>query len=458
MKHPLPLLAILLLGAFAPSHGAESRNPPAKPNFLLILTDDHGYGDVSAYGPSDARTPNIDRIGAEGMLFSGMRANCTVCSPSRAALLSGRYADRVGVPGVIRTQAADSWGYFDPKVPTIADELKKSGYHTGIVGKWHLGLESPNLPNERGFEFFHGFLGDMMDSYTTHLRHGNNYMRRNTGAIDPQGHATDLFSDWAVDYLRERARSNDQPFFLYLAYNAPHFPMEPPAGWLEKVKRRAPQMDGKRANNVAFVEHLDHAIGRVLAALDEAGLADNTVVVFCADNGGSLPHAQNNDPWRGGKQDHYDGGLRVPFMVRWPARIKAGSKSDYSGLNFDLFPTFLELAGAQPSPELDAVSLVPVLNGGTITRPRDLYFVRREGGAAYGGKSYEAIIRGGWKLLQNDPFSPLELYNLKTDPQEKINLAATNRKMFNDLSSALRQHIQRGGTTPWQKPSRKHQP
>jgi arylsulfatase A-like enzyme len=139
-------------------------------------------------------------------------------------------------------------------------------------------------------------------------------------------------------------------------------------------------------------------------------------------------------------------------MVRWPEQIKAGSRSDYAGLNFDLFPTFLELAGAKPVADLDAISLVPVLQGGTITTPRDLYFVRREGGVAYGGKSYEALIRGDWKLLQNDPFSRRELYHLKSDPQERTNLAATNQKMFNELATALRQHIQRGGATPWQKP------
>jgi arylsulfatase A-like enzyme len=432
---------------------AISEKSSARPNILLIFADDHGYGDVSAYHPSDVRTPNIDRIGAEGMLFTAMRANCTVCSPSRAALLTGRYPDRVGVPGVIRSQPADSWGYFKPSVPTIANELKNAGYHTGLIGKWHLGLESPNLPNERGFDFFHGFLGDMMDSYTTHLRHGNNYMRRNAEVIEPTGHATDLFADWAVDYLRERAKSKDEPFFLYLAFNAPHFPIEPPTEWLAKVKQRAPQLAEPRAKNVAFVEHLDDRIGRVLAALKESGLEGNTVVVFAADNGGSLPHAQNNDPWRGGKQEHYDGGLRVPFMVRWPAQIKAGSRSDYAGLNFDLFPTFLELAGVKPAADLDAVSLIPALKGGAITTSRDLYFVRREGGAAYGGKSYEAIIRGDWKLMQNDPFSPLELYNLKTDPQEKTNLAPSNKKIFNELATALRQHIQRGGATPWQKPS-----
>jgi len=438
------LLTLFFLGLSAPTQADD------KPNFVIIFTDDHGYGDVSAYHESDARTPNIDRIGREGMLFTRMRANCTVCSPSRAALLTGRYPDRVGVPGVIRTQPENSWGHFDPSVPTLADELKKAGYHTAIVGKWHLGLESPNTPNERGFDLFHGFLGDMMDSYTTHLRHGKNYMRRNEEVIAPQGHATDLFTQWSADYIKKRAAHPDQPFFLYLAYNAPHFPIEPPAEWLARVKQRAPQLDEKRASNVAFVEHLDDQIGRVLSSLDQTGLAANTVVVFTADNGGSLPHGQNNDPWRGGKQDHYDGGLRVPFMVRWPGHIQPGSRSDYAGLNFDLFPTFLELAGAEISADLDAVSLAPILKGGKIQGERELYFVRREGGPAYDGKSYEALIRGDWKLMQNDPWSPLELYNLSTDPAERHNVAAKAPNVFRELSDSLRRHIQRGGATAWQ--------
>jgi arylsulfatase A-like enzyme len=425
----------------------------AKPNLLIIYTDDHGCGDVSAYRRADLRTPNIDRLAKEGMLFRNMRANCTVCSPSRAALLTGMYPDRVGVPGVIRTKPLNSWGYFDPAVPTLADEMKKCGYHTAIIGKWHLGLESPNTPNERGFDLFHGFLGDMMDDYVTHLREGFNFMRLNDREIKPEGHATDLFSQWAIDYLKER-RGKPEPFFLYLAYNAPHFPIQPPSEWVEKVRSREPGIEEKRLLNVAFVEHLDHGIGQVLDALDESGLAGSTLVVFTADNGGSLPHAQNNDPWRDGKQSHYDGGLRVPFLMRWPGVIKPGSECGYNGLTFDLFPTCVEAGGGQLPQGVDAVSLMPLLRGGAMEEKRELYFVRREGGRLYGGKSYQALIYDGWKLMQNDPFSPLELYNLKEDPYEQNNLAAGNIRQRNLLQDKMRLHIQRAGAVPWQKPER----
>jgi arylsulfatase A-like enzyme len=440
--------AALLLLALTASAASTAQ----KPNLIFIITDDHGYGDVSAYERRDVFTPHIDRLAAGGMLFTRMRANCTVCSPTRAAILTGRYADRAGVPGVIRTQPENSWGYLAPGVPTLADHLKKAGYRTAIVGKWHLGLESPNTPTERGFDFFHGFLGDMMDSFTTHQRHGQNYMRRNREVIEPQGHATDLFSAWSVDYIRERARDG-QPFFLYLAYNAPHFPIEPPAEWLQRVKQRAPTMEAKRAANVAFVEHLDDGIGRVLAALEATGLARNTLVVFTADNGGSLPHGQSNHPWRDGKQSHYDGGLRVPFAARWPAMIAPGARSDYAGLTFDIAATFMEIAGAARPADFDAVSLLPILRGvPPPAGPRDLYFVRREGGG-YGGKSYEALIRGDWKLLQNNPYAPLELYNLKDDPREERNVIKEQPRVARELEQALRTQVQRGGATPWQKPN-----
>jgi arylsulfatase A-like enzyme len=440
------VLSLLLIS------GAGVASAGTKPNFLIMITDDHGYGDVSTYHASDVRTPHIDRRAAEGMLFTAMRTNATVCSPSRAALLTGRFPDRVGVPGVIRTDPGDSWGYLDPAVPTLADELRRAGYHTAIVGKWHLGLESPNTPNERGFDLFHGFLGDMMDSYLTHLRHGRNYMRRNGDVVNPSGHATELFTAWAAEALRERARRPDQPFFLYLAYNAPHFPIEPPAEWLARLRERSPQLDERRARNAAFVEHLDDNVGRVLAALAELGLDRTTVVAFTSDNGGSLAHGQNNDPWRGGKQSHYDGGLRVPFMIRWPQGIRAGSRCDYPGLVFDLFPTFLELAGVPRPVGLDAVSLLPALRGQPVPASRELYFVRREGGPAYGGKAYEALIRDGWKLMQNDPYGPLELYDLGDDPYERRDLAAARPEVLDEMKTALRKHVQRGGSVPWQPP------
>ncbi len=432
--------------------GGQAVREASRPHVILILTDDHGWGDVSCYSGTDLHTPHIDRLAAEGIRFTRMRANCTVCSPTRAAMMTGRYADRVGVPGVIRTHPQNSWGFLDPATPTLADSLNEVGYHTALVGKWHLGLESPNTPNERGFDFFHGFLGDMMDDYWEHSRHGNNYLRRNQEVIQAEGHATDVFTEWANAYLRERAEQPDQPFFLFLSYNAPHFPIQPPEDWLRRVQERSPDMETSRARNVAFVEHLDDAIGKVLAVLEETGLAENTLVVFTADNGGSIPHAQCNLPWRDGKQSHYDGGLRVPFLVHWPTQVAGSAESDYAGLTFDVFPTFLELAGAEIPEDLDAVSLVPLMRGETLPEGRELYFVRREGGDRYGGKAYEAIIRDDWKLLQNDPWSPLELYHLQEDPQETTNRIDQAPRIARELRAALRAHIQRGGQVPWQRP------
>nr|WP_236649337.1 sulfatase-like hydrolase/transferase [Rhodopirellula sp. SM50] len=445
----LGIAAALMASVLSPTVlQAESETLP---NLVLILADDLGYGDVSYQGAPDVKTPNLDRLAAEGIAFTGMRANCTVCSPTRAAIMTGRYADRVGVPGVIRTVPANSWGHLAPGVPTIADRLGDVGYHSAIIGKWHLGLDSPNTPNERGFDLFHGFLGDMMDDYYDHRRGGINFMRRNAEEIDPEGHATELFTRWAMDYLTRRSESPEQPFFLYLPYNAPHFPIQPPQEWLDRTKSRYPDMDDKRARNVAFVEHLDYNLGRFLTHLDSLGFRDDTLVAFTSDNGGSLPHGQRNLPWRDGKQSHYDGGLKVPFIIRPLDKRLAGTKSDYAGLTFDLTATFLDLAGAPRDAETDAVSLVPILQGDPMPDDsRELYFVRREGNQRYVGGAYHALIRGKWKLMQNDPFSPLELYDLEADPHEEHNVIETNPKIVGQLKRSLQAHIQRGGRVAWQ--------
>lgn len=453
-KNQMQLTNKLFIAGCVLSCFAASRPSAAdQPNFILILADDLGYGDVGFQGAPDIKTPHLNRFAKQGIAFTNMRANCTVCSPTRAAIMTGRYADRVGVPGVIRTTPANNWGYFDPSVPTIADRLKDVGYHTAIVGKWHLGLHSPNQPTERGFDHFHGFLGDMMDDYYTHLRGGFNFMRKGTKTIDPKGHATELFTQWAIDYLKERSKGTDQPFFLYLPYNAPHFPIQPPEDWLARTKQEYPDMEPARAANVAFVQHLDHNLGKLFSAIDELKLADNTVVSFTSDNGGSLRHAQRNLPWRDGKQSHYDGGLRVPFLIRPTDDSLAGTTCDYTGMTFDLNATFLDLAGAKRDSETDAVSLAPVLNGQEMpqpTEPRQLYFVRREGGNAYMGLAYHALIRGQWKLMRNSPFAPLELFDLHADPKETTDVIGKNPKVANEMKQLLREHVQRGGRVSWQ--------
>lgn len=439
-------IALVMIGLAASSRAAD------RPNVIVILADDLGRGDYSAFGTKDIRTPNIDRLIHEGMACDNFFANSCVCSPTRAALLSGCYPDRVGVPGVIRDVPEDSWGHLAKEANLLPKFLAAAGYHTALVGKWHLGYGSPDRPNDRGFDFFHGFLGDMMDDYYSHLRHGHNFMRRDTETVAPQGHATDVFTQWACDYLDERAKTaGDQPFFLYLAYNAPHDPIQPPEEWLGRVKRREPQMSAKRAPLVALIEHLDSGVGRVLDKLDELNLADDTLVIFTSDNGGVLHHEANNGPWRSGKTHLYEGGLRVPFAARWPGRITARTHTAQLALSMDIFPTVLAAAGLTPPEEIDGVNFLPQLLGENATAEvREVYFVRREGGLAYGGKTIEALRRGDWKLVQDSPFAPLELYNLANDPLEATNLATKERQRLMELSAALRLHVQRGGRVAWQ--------
>jgi arylsulfatase A-like enzyme len=328
--------------------------------------------------------------------------------------------------------------------------LKPAGCHTALIGKWHLGIGSPNTPNERGFDFFEGFLGDMMDDYWTHRRHGLNLMRLNEQVIDPQGHATDVFTGWACEYLEQRAKAGG-PFFLYLAYNAPHDPIQPPPEWLEKVQKREPGIGAKRAKLVALIEHLDAGIGKVLDTLDRVGLATNTLVIFTSDNGGVLANGANNGPWRAGKCHMYEGGLRVPGAARWPGKIRPGSSTERITLTMDIFATACEALGVAPPSKIDGVSFLPTLLGQPVPESkRDLYFVWREGGNAYMGKTIDALRRGNWKLLQDSPFAPLELYDLKSDPRETTDLAAKEPQVFNKLAAGLRQQLQQAGQTPWQ--------
>ncbi|MCL4120577.1 UNVERIFIED_CONTAM: hypothetical protein GTU68_028558 [Idotea baltica] len=434
---------------------SSTSNPIDKPNILIILTDDQGYHDVSYYGTKDIRTPHIDALAADGIIMDNFYANCPVCSPTRASLMSGRYPDVVGVPGVIRTYPEDNWGYLDPSISLLPDELKSQGYNTALIGKWHLGLESPNTPTERGFDFFHGWLGDMMDDYLKKRRHDINYMRRNTETIDPEGHATDLFTEWSVDYINQKAK-NEDPFFLYLAYNAPHFPVQPPQEWLERVIKREPSLTEKRAKLVAFIEHLDDGIGQVIRSLKESGQYENTLIVFTSDNGGLLRDEANNGPYRDGKQSVYEGGLRVPTSITWKGGgIAPGSKSAYKSITMDLYPTLVEAAGSTVNHPIEGKSFLKLLQGEKMSdKDRTLYYVRREGNNHYGGLTIQAVERNGWKLLQNSPFAPQELYYLPDDPMESNNLISTEKEKYNEMNKIMMKHLQEAGQVPWQAPEK----
>ena len=318
-----------------------------------------------------------------------------------------------------------------------------------------MGLESPNLPNQKGFDLFYGWLEDLMDDYMIKRRHSKNFMRLNNEIIDPPGHATDLFTEWAVDYISEQAK-DEQPFFLYLAYNAPHFPVQPPKEWSDRVRQRNPGLPEKRSNLIAFIEHLDNGIGKVITSLKESGQYENTIILFTSDNGGHLPDLANNGPLRDGKQSMYEGGLRVPTLVSWPGQIAAGSSTNQLNLSMDIYPTVIQLAGVEINHTVEGRSFLNTLLGNTeAEEERVVYFTRREGGLTYGGKAYHALRKGDWKLLQNSPYQPMELYNLKTDPKEENDLIKSEPEIYKEMNSILMQHIQEGGKTPWQKPGAK---
>ena len=424
-----------------------------KPNVIVIMADDLGNGDLSFCGAEDLQSPNIDALFKSGMRFDFAYANCPVCSPSRASLISGRYPELVGVPGVIRTHPENSWGYMDPDAVLLPEVMKTAGYHTALIGKWHLGLEAPNRPNDRGFDLFHGFLADMMDDYYQHRRHNIEYMHLNDQVIDVKGHATDLFTDWSCDYLKSRV-GQSSPFFLCLTYNAPHTPIQPPKDWYQKVKQREPNIDDRRAKLVALIEHMDSGIGRVMKTLRETELGRNTLVIFTSDNGGQLNVGANNGALRDGKQSMYEGGLRVPTCFVWPGKIAENSKSEERMITMDIFPTVCEAVGAGFDHPIDGISLLPLLNRKTQSLgDRDLFFHRREGGLRYGGLIANAMIRGNWKLLQNSPFEAQQLYDLSVDPLETRDLKSVNKKKYQEMAQALRVQVQRGGMVRWQNPT-----
>lgn len=424
-----------------------------KPNILIILADDLGYHDVSYYGTKDVKTPNIDKLCNDGVRFDRFYSNSPVCAPTRASLLSGRYPEMIGVPGLIRQHADDNFGYMTPGVVLLPMLLKKAGYNTALVGKWNLGLESPNTPNEKGFDHFHGFLDDMMDDYYNHLRYGNNLLRLNKNTINPKGHATDLFTDWAISYLNSQ-KNKRNPFILYLAYTAPHIPIQPRQDWLAKVQSREKNITDGRAKLVALIEHLDDGIGKVIGTLRQNGQLENTLIFFLSDNGGDIKFHSYNGDLRDGKGTMYEGGIRVPAFVFWNNHIPAGVVISDRLMTMDILPTIAEITGAKTNFAIDGRSFFSLINGKAEALPeRPLFFVRREGNTKFNGQTIQAIIHNNYKLLQNSPYESYELYNLAKDPMEKNNVIQSEKDMYLKLQPLLMEQIQKGGRVPWQKPA-----
>lgn len=403
--------------------------PAATPNFLFIVADDLGYADLGVHGCTDIPTPHIDSLAATGVRFTAGYSNHPFCAPMRAGFLSGRYQHRFGFETNTPFDSHNPHLGLPDKVVTIPQRLQKAGYATAAIGKWHLGAHPSKHPNRRGFDFFYGFLGGGHDYFRSDLSlpDQEGYKQpilRNGRPEDVPEYLTAAFSKEAVAWLRA---NHDKPFFLYLAYNAPHTPLQAPD---EKLAQFSAIDDQRRRTYAAMVSALDDGVGLVLRALDELGLRDDTLVAFVSDNGGpTRANGSRNHPLRGDKGTVFEGGIRVPFLASWPARLPKGATCDHPVITMDLTVTALHLAGAaEPADDqrLDGVNLLPVLtNPGAAAPPHEALFWRM----SHGGARSLAVRAGSLKLAENSQEQPAApaLYDLAADPGEQTNLLDSRR-------------------------------
>lgn len=429
---PLLLFALLTV-AFAVS--AAER----KPNILLIVSDDHGYGDVGAYGCKDIPTPHLDSLAKNGVRFTSGYVSGPYCSPTRAGLLSGRYQTRFGHefnPG--QGQPGEKKIGFPLTETPLPQKLKAAGYKTGMVGKWHLGSDKEFHPLSRGFEEFYGFLGGA-HSYVNLRPAGANPILRGFEPVDEKEYLTDAFRREAVAFID---RHKQEPWFLYLPFNAVHGPMDVAPRYAERFANLA---DGRKTY-ATMLTALDDAVGAVLAKLRDLKLEENTLVLFCADNGGpESVNSSDNGPLRGAKGQTWEGGVRVPFMVQWKGTLPAGKVYDQPVIQLDFHTTALAAAGVKPESKLDGVNLVPYLRGEKTGAPHEALYWR------FGQQM--AIRMGDWKLvratgagtdleraqLRRDVVKDLtgsHLYNLVKDIGETTNLADKEPEKFKQLAAA----------------------
>lgn len=408
------------------------------PNIVLILADDLGWNDVSYHNGAEFETPNIDRLVQEGMELDRFYTQ-PMCTPTRAALLTGRDPIRFGTA----YSTINPWDNFGlpPQEHMMPQSFQQAGYQTVMIGKWHLGHAYRALhPNQRGFDDFWGHFNTAVD-YFTHMVAGGYDMQLNGESVYADDeYATYLANEQAVNWIQNRDKT--RPFFMYVPYLAPHSPLQAPEDLIEKYSYIE---DEDRRTFAAMVDALDQGIGDIMAVLETEGIDDNTIVLFCSDNGASPHFAGDNSPLRGFKQDAFEGGIRVVAAIRWPGTIDAGAKSSQVISVMDVFPTLAAMAGIEPQNDkpLDGINVqASILNGEVFERDSDLFFISDEGTI---GITRVGIMHGDWKLVEkiNQKYYSMEierlLFNLKDDPRETTNLVDEYPEMVDDLAERIKE-------------------
>lgn len=429
------ILIVLMMLCFAVAPTFVEKSAAAeRPNVIVIVSDDQGYADVGFNGPCDIPTPNLDALAESGIVIESGYASHPYCSPSRAGLLTGRYQQRFGHecnPGASEQDVASGLPIGET---LLSDALKADGYQTVAIGKWHLGDAKAFWPTARGFDQWYGFTGGGI-SYWGTPKKGRplSGVMRDGIPVDSASlsYLTDDFSTAAVDFIDQ---NHESPFFMYLAYNAPHAPNHATAEHLSKVEHIE---DGDRAVYGAMVAGMDHGIGRVMDELQQKGIKDNTLVVFYSDNGGRTDHASNL-PLRGHKGMLFEGGIRVPFCISWPAKIPGGKRYASPVTALDIFPTVLAacLVETDVSEKLDGVNLLPYLMGDDQTRPHQTLFWRY----AMGGDEFGYAIRDGdYKLVISQYKRKSLLFDLSKDPGERHDLAGANPDQVARLTRLIKE-------------------
>ena len=420
-----PLLSILILGLVLLFPGSPAMAQPATPpNIILILADDLGYGDLGSYGAELIKTPHIDRLAEEGIRLTDFYASSNVCSPSRAGLLTGRYAVRDGLAA--RTVAVHDTRGLPAETTTIATLLKAHGYRTALIGKWHLGHHTEaQRPNAQGFDLFYGLL---------HPNDEEQPLYRNTRAsTEPlmQSALTRRFTEEAQRFIDQ---SEGQPFFLYMSHIAPHIPLAPSPEFANTSEAGA---------YGDVIQELDWSVGQLLDAVERRGIAESTIVIFSSDNG-PFPEGSGGG-LRGGKATAWDGGYRVPFIARWPGRIPAESTSGAIAMNIDLLPSIAAVAGAAITPNsvLDGRNILPVLTGKSNESPHQaLFFFNHDRIAAVRTQDWKIVVRADYRNIERVlPEHDVQLlFDMRKDPEERYSLAAHRPDKWQELNA----HLERG--------------